>query len=478
MNASGASACSLILLGTSLILNGCGPSPSTPSPTAAPRPKAVESARPSPSREPRPPSTVTPTTTYEATLPLATATPLVLPAGLDLTLVSIDMITAKVGWATGGIPPFLDRVLRSEDGGHTWADVSPPEPFSDARLLDPETSLVIGHFFDERAAIVVYRRSGIVWRTDDGGLSWKPSTGSIHSQDRHILSFPTKSTGWALTSLGHLTGGREVANLYRSRDGGINWENIVDSMWSPYLQECTKIGLEFADDMVGWITLACQEWSWVSWEGSLATGEVFLETTSDGGETWTDLPLPPPAQDVRLFAPPVYFGEKCLFSTARLFSRLDGTLALSCDIVDQRDGAAKEANYLYRTFDGGASWVTHEMPGGQLEVIDQQHMWSIQAEPSGRFRIYRSGDGGASWSLVKTTTWSGQFSFVDERLVFAVAFSTPGSEVTALVRSADGGTSWEVIQPVTAPSESTLQPTLAEIPPDVPDGTWTPTPSD
>lgn len=429
------------------------------------------------SREPAHPTALTVTPSPEPTPLRATRTPPALGAGLDLALNSIDMITANVGWATGRVPRSDDRVLHTEDGGHTWADVSPPEPFRDDPH-NPGPYWAIGHFFDARTAIVVYSSSGIVWRTEDGGLSWKVPTASIGIPQ--YFSFPTRSTGWALALDGYLTMGAEVAELFRSRDGGANWELVVDAINDArYLQECAKTGLAFANDEVGWVTLACQYGIWYSDE----TGEPWIETTADGGITWTQVPIPPPAGDPRLFAPSDDFHQDCRLSSPRLFTPLNGVLALACTVQDLAGGHQRQANFLYRTLDGGASWTTYEMPGSWLEVINQLHMWSIRpdvpftsASIPHLYRIYRSDDAGASWALVNTTNWEGQFSFVDERLVFAIALSPTGE--TALVKSSDGGASWQIIRPVTAASKSTPQPTPAEIPPVVEPGTWTPVPSE
>lgn len=390
----------------------------------------------------------------------AAALPTALPPGLDLTLTSIHMITADIGWATGHVPTSAQRVLRTTDGGETWADLTPPDPVWD----DPHDAGPYGSFWktvrasDELTAIVAHSSSGNFWRTEDGGHSWIASPAPMGAPT--YSSFPSATSGWALTLLGHLTGGREAATLLRTRDAGATWEEILSPIeGANHLQDCMKTGLSFADDEAGWITLACQEWSW--YPGDL--GEPWIEVTADGGATWARLPVPPPPGNPNLFTPQDDLNIHCDMSSPRLFSPLSGAFALSCTVQDLSGTHQRPVNYLYRTFDGAATWTTYEMPGSHLEVIDQVRLWSIRDdEPltdtssSPLQRIYRSEDGGATWSLVNTTNWIGQFSFVDGRHVFAIAFSPTmdEQELTALVTSSDGGSSWQILRPVTTTPRS------------------------
>jgi photosystem II stability/assembly factor-like uncharacterized protein len=62
--------------------------------------------------------------------------------------------------------------------------------------------------------------------------------------------------------------------------------------------------------------------------------------------------------------------------------------------------------------------------------------------------LYRTADAGLHWSKIRTVSWEGQFSFVDEQNGWAVARS---EEAIALVRTANGGSSWELLEPEIRP---------------------------
>ena len=105
-----------------------------------------------------------------------------LRAGELLTIQSIKMVSQTAGWAIGVRRDNFDRVLRTSDGGVTWADVTVPEAVADPE--QPRRGL--GYFVDELHAWVVYTgvfgdlgyAPAVVWRTQDGGKNWQPSRGA------------------------------------------------------------------------------------------------------------------------------------------------------------------------------------------------------------------------------------------------------------------------------------------------------------
>ena len=52
----------------------------------------------------------------------------ILPAGTDIMIFEIQMVDMHVGWAIGGAEPESEHILRTEDGGNSWQDVTPPQP--------------------------------------------------------------------------------------------------------------------------------------------------------------------------------------------------------------------------------------------------------------------------------------------------------------------------------------------------------------
>jgi photosystem II stability/assembly factor-like uncharacterized protein len=103
-----------------------------------------------------------------------------LAAGQPVTITYVNMLDATTGWAVGGLEGIGDHVLRTGDGGHTWRDVTPPEP---ASAGDESDKIAIGSFLDADTAWVTYSYldffklpvAPTVWRTGNGGQTWEPA---------------------------------------------------------------------------------------------------------------------------------------------------------------------------------------------------------------------------------------------------------------------------------------------------------------
>src|SRR5207247_1149852 len=117
-------------------------------------------------------------------------------------------------------------------------------------------------------------------RTVDGGLTWTPVTYPTESAGEWAyVSFVTPTAGWLLQGSAPATS-MSAKWLYRTDDGGVSWRMVArsprqsdapdpaifDSLpWSGHVK-----GVHFFDDQHGWIGLS---------RGSLLA-------TDDGGRTW------------------------------------------------------------------------------------------------------------------------------------------------------------------------------------------------
>jgi photosystem II stability/assembly factor-like uncharacterized protein len=117
----------------------------------------------------------------------------------------ITMKNLLVGWAVSD-----KHLFRSEDGGSTWLDVSPPE-------IGPggQTEGITANFLDPDYAYVVYDEYFLdkypwktveIWRTTDGGDTWQTSEPlDITGMDKSVvtsLTFTDTSYGWLLVEGG------------------------------------------------------------------------------------------------------------------------------------------------------------------------------------------------------------------------------------------------------------------------------------
>jgi photosystem II stability/assembly factor-like uncharacterized protein len=129
--------------------------------------------------------------------------------------------------AFGCKPPALSRVLRSEDGGASWTDVSaglPPDTVV-ALAVDPRDPRTV-------YASVAFLQTGAgagVWKTTDGGASWTRTASEAGDEKVTALLTPLSGRVYAAT---------EDGRVFRSDDGGATWED-----WSAGLRVTGISGL-------------------------------------------------------------------------------------------------------------------------------------------------------------------------------------------------------------------------------------------
>jgi photosystem II stability/assembly factor-like uncharacterized protein len=409
---------------------------STPYPTYTPYPTPVATDTPTATPIPAPatPTPVPPTPTTAATLaPEAMPIPPLTP-GQPVTITYIHMLDAAIGWAIGGETEVGDHVLRTSDGGHTWADITPPEL---APTGDDPGKIAIGFFPDADTAWVAYSYLDFfevplvptVWRTRNGGQTWEPSQPLVGDFVEFYapsnLQFVDTQNGWLLV---HVGAGmmHDYVMLFKTTDGGVRWDRVIDPHTDGHLQGCSKTGMAFVDAQTGWVTRDCR---------GVVEG-ASIDWTHDGGLTWQSQQLPPPAVYPDLFDPP----SRCGVYSPTLFSPHSGALVLECV---RYDGAIpSHHSFLYVTADAGQSWRSNPFPGGSLQFITANVGWALGRD------IYQTQDGGQPWTHIKTVGWEGRFHLITDQAGWAVARS--GDEI-ALVQTTNGGQTWNQLKPQIVP---------------------------
>jgi hypothetical protein len=378
--------------------------------------------------------------------PTATATAVRTPiptlaGSTPVDIRAIHMVGQTSGWAIGGEEAGNDHILFTDDGGLTWGDVSPPEPLPS----DPTAKKsAIGAFLDANLAWVIYASGDptvqidltTVWRTSDGGRTWQPGPAlDITGMDIFspiFIGFSGQQDGWLMVYLGAGMMHEYIA-IFTTHNGGREWTRVLDPFGTAPVQGCDKTGVRFFDANVGWMTRDCHG----------VTEGLTVESTLDGGTTWISLTLPAPASDPGAFDYP----NVCSVHSPRLFSDYIGALGVSCEQYDDSkagsdDPFTNKRSYLYWTEDGGGSWTISSYPGGELDFLSSDEILAL-----GR-TISISHDAGVLWQTVKTVSWDGQFSFVDDTNGWAVARS---AGAIAFVRTTDGGKTWRELHPIISP---------------------------
>ena len=350
-----------------------------------------------------------------------------LTAGTSVDFKEVQMLSDLVGWGLATSDERMHHILKTEDGGYTWRDITPPQPEMPQKTwIYPEV-----YFSDPETGWVIFSDTDLVWLTKDGGINWVPVRlefiaylgGMIHSLDQDQI--------WLFQ---FIDGGMQKVNtaLYKSSDGGYTWSKLLDPTMAPAysIQGFDKTGVDFLNSEYGWLT---RHFRGVS-------PDVRLDATYDGGLTWQAINLPAPSS-----SPDAFNDCSCGLSNPDLESDLSGSINLEC--LCSGGGGLFTKNYIYRTDDGGSTWSIQSVPEGEFHKISAQTYFSVGRE------IYRTGDGGENWDLMKTVNWDGRFSFVDESTALGVAYD-PDDEEYALVKTSNSCSSFEIITPMVLTSQT------------------------
>ena len=262
-----------------------------------------------------------------------------------------------------------DGVYKSTDGGDTWTNVGLEDTRQIARVIihptNPEIVYVaaIGHFTGPN------KQRG-VFRTDDGGKTWKhilfqdEAAGAIDLEmDRkrpNILfaaTWEVRRFPWGIRS------GGEGSRIYRSKDGGDTWEDITEAPGLPKAKIRERIGLTLTEAKPG------RAWALISSDAGRG-----LYRTDDDGDTWQYL-----TDDVRLFARAYYY------------------MHIVADPADPERVYVLN-NSLFVSDDAGETFDT--VPG---QFNDHHDLW---IDPADNNRLIEGNDHGALISFDRTQHWT------------------------------------------------------------------------
>ena len=198
------------------------------------------------------------------------------PTGSTERFRGLAPVSAAVAWVsgTGG------TVLRTADGGSTWADLSPGvvDGFDTSKLQFRDIQA-----FSASTAVILAIGTGIdsrIYRTDDGGLTWR--TTFVNAEPTAFydcLAFFDRRNGLALSDP---VDGK--FRLQRTTDGGRSW-SLVDPAGMP-----AALDGEFAFAASGTCLVTARGGNaWIA-SGGGAIARVLSST--DLGATWTATATP------------------------------------------------------------------------------------------------------------------------------------------------------------------------------------------
>lgn len=257
-----------------------------------------------------------------------------------------------------------------------------------------------------------------VWKSLDAGKTWRfvglPESGAI----RRVVVHPANPDLVFVTALGHMFGKNRERGVYRSKDGGATWEQVL------FLNDSTGASDLSMDPRNPRILYAgmwrAERKPWTMLSGG-PEGGVYKSV--DGGDTWNKLGggLPAglvgkvgvsvsPANGDRVWAiieaepaGGVYRSDDAgktwtrTNSENKLRQRAWYYTRIEADPVDENTVYALNTS-IYRSIDGGKSFAPIEVPHG-----DTHDLW---INPRDNRIMVLADDGGAQVTLNKGKSWT------------------------------------------------------------------------
>ena len=344
------------------------------------------------------------------------------------------MVGTNVGWAIvqtkhGSNVDPAPAIMRTTDGGHTWYDVTPPEPYniSAGPILNgtpvpsPNNGVLVQgatfqtDFISGNDAWIALIPSGTgetpLSFTHDGGKTWQES--SIPVNNIKQMSFIDAQHGWVLTELPPVStlddADVESVALFQTVNGGETWVKVSQSSFDRQLNDTTtgslpasgiKAGFTFMNVQTGWMVGQTQH-----------NNFFWFYVTHDGGRTWQHQNLPQPQPAIRpkmtdagpqfQLQPPVFFGNEGVLAFT---IPTDGKYASSSNTANN------EAVEIYISHDGGNTWQSTPSPlstsgihsgiFSNVQFVDASHgSVSINNQI---FFVHRNANSD-SWTVTSTT---------------------------------------------------------------------------
>jgi photosystem II stability/assembly factor-like uncharacterized protein len=265
-----------------------------------------------------------------------------------------DPTVYYAGAASGGI-------FKSTDGGVHWAPIFDGQPVSSIGSLAVAPS----------DANVVYAGTGepfirsnisVGWgmfRSTDAGKTWTRAGLENTGRLARIVVHPTNPDIVYAASLGHAYGPQPERGVYRSMDGGRNWERVLfvnDSVGaSDLMMDPTNPRILYAG------TWQIQIQTWGRTSGG-AGGAIWKST--DAGTTWRRLSGPG--------LPRKHIGKVGLAMSKSNPQRIYALIETG-DGVPLADGRETDVGRLFRSDDAGENWIiaTHDR-----EVAGRTHYYN------------------------------------------------------------------------------------------------------
>ncbi len=271
-----------------------------------------------------------------------------------------------IGAASGG-------VWKTVDGGVHWEPVFDHQPAQSigALAVDPTNPNVVWAGTGE-----AHIRSNVsigngVYKSTDGGRTWSHMGLAESGRIARIVIHPRNPDIVFVAALGHLYGPQQERGVFRTTDGGENWERVLfvdeDTGASDLTMDPNNPEILFAG------TWQMVIWTWGRQSGGPGSG---LFRSKDGGDSWerlegNGLPTPPLGKVVVGMSPD---------DSDRVYALIETNSNREFAPLDEHQGV------LWRSDDGGESW---RMVNADHTLVQRPHYYSrVVVAPDDRDEVH------------------------------------------------------------------------------------------
>ncbi|MCU1265443.1 MAG: hypothetical protein JWM21_1761 [Acidobacteria bacterium] len=274
-------------------------------------------------------------------------------------------------------------VWKSGNSGRTWTPIFDSQPIGSIGAIGVAPSnpnvIYVGTGEADMRSQISYGNG--VYKSTDAGNSWKHVGLDNTRQIGRVIVDPKNPSIVFVAAMGHVYGANPERGVYRSRDGGVNWERVLFKN-----ENVGAIDLAF-DPMSSQIIYATL-WNtrrppWSIYPPSYGPGSGIFKSTN-GGSTWQPLIQGIPTEGL---------GHVGIAVSPTNRNRVYA-------IVDAKDGG------LYRSDDAGAKWT--KISGDKRIWERGWYFCKITVDPKNGdivyvsdTSLYRSTDAGKTWTAIK-----------------------------------------------------------------------------
>ena len=301
--------------------------------------------------------------------------------GGRITAVALDPTNSAIiyaGAAGGGI-------WKSIDGGLSWKNIFSESSSIGSLVLSPANPQVVyvGTGEGNPGGVAIYPGNGI-WRSTDGGQTWTNLGLADAGQIGKLAIDPSSPNKMFAAVLGRYRSRTQMRGIYRSLDSGLTWSRVL------FLTDTTGACDVVIDPANPNRILAAMWDRYRPLTYSIVNGpNSSLWSSSDGGDHWTKVTSGFPNNDINL-------GRVSLASSP---SQSGLVFALASNGVSVYG--------IYKSTDSGTDW-TQVAPGDRFNSESQVWYNNVIAvhptNPSilfaGMTEMYESTNGGSTWNDV------------------------------------------------------------------------------